>query len=248
MTAAETRVAPVPTDDGAAYDPIAELYARAFVDIRVRRDEWCWLRRHVLAATPRGSARVLDIGCGNGALLCALHADIAQGVGVDVSTRAIAIAQQRSAELRRLRFATITSAELPFPDDSFDVVISFLSFRYLDRDASIREAKRVLRPGGRMLIVDMVAAQPKLRDAWTLLRSALTHATRPLLQPRFHRSVRELTRHPDWQRMLQRHPIAQHWQYATCFARHFDAPVVETLNATLRQAVIALDSGPLDKP
>jgi len=45
---------------------------------------------------------------------------------------------------------------LPFDEAKFDVVISLMSFRYLDWDPLLREVKRVMKPGGKFLIVDMV--------------------------------------------------------------------------------------------
>ena len=53
-----------------SYDPVAELYADVFTDIRARRDEWRWLLSHIKALDPELS--ILDVGCGNGALLRAL--------------------------------------------------------------------------------------------------------------------------------------------------------------------------------
>ena len=59
------RFEPRPPDGDTSYDHVAELYDAAFQDIRVRKDEWQWLNRHL----PDGKIDVLDIGCGNGALL-----------------------------------------------------------------------------------------------------------------------------------------------------------------------------------
>ena len=64
-----------------SYDKVAELYDEAFTDIRVRRDEWKWLNEHL----PAEKLNILDIGCGNGALLNALADRIEHGVGVDES-------------------------------------------------------------------------------------------------------------------------------------------------------------------
>lgn len=240
----------------AAYDPIADLYDRAFSDIRVRRAEWQWLSARIssLANTP---PHVLDIGCGNGALLTALRSRIQRGVGVDVSSRFIEIARARTRLHTRsantslgpeLRFETITNATLPFPDNTFDVVTSFLSFRYLQWDAVLREAIRVLRPNGHLLIIDMVAQQASATDAWHLGRSLAQHLLRPLRDRRFHHDVARLTSHPDWLAMLERHPIRDASEYRACLARWFPGRPVHALNVTLNKRVIAFDSGPIRKP
>ncbi len=232
----------------ADYDAVASLYDRAFSDIRVRRDEWRWVSERFEQLKRISPPRVLDIGCGNGALLTALQADIHSGVGVDISTRFIELATVRARRWPHLRFQAITDATLPFPDETFDVVMSFLSFRYLDWDAVLREALRVLRPHGRVLIVDMVESQATTTDAWLLGRSLLQHVVRPLRDRRFHRDVAELTAHPDWARMLARNPIHHAEAYEACFQRWFPGRQAHALNATLTKRVIAFDSGPVRKP
>ena len=88
--------APEESGGDASYDAVAALYDRAFADIRVRRDEWRWLNARLdRAAFPGGSPRVLDLGCGTGALLRALGGRIAAGVGVDTSAKMIAQAAAR---------------------------------------------------------------------------------------------------------------------------------------------------------
>ena len=99
------------------YDAVAALYDRAFADIRVRRDEWRWLNARLdRAAFPGGRPRVLDIGCGTGALLRALAGRIATGVGVDTSAKMIAQAAARSQGSEQLRFQKIDGPALPFAD------------------------------------------------------------------------------------------------------------------------------------
>jgi ubiquinone/menaquinone biosynthesis C-methylase UbiE len=229
----------------AAYDPVAELYDRAFTDIRMRRDEWRWLERRFDALHSRALPRVLDIGCGNGALLSALANRIEGGVGVDVSTRFVSIAQARTRGLPHLSFAAITSSALPFDDHAFDVVISFLSFRYLHWDTAVPEMLRVLRPGGRVLIVDMVKQPARPADALHIARAAVGHVLRPMRDRRFHRDIARLTSHPDWLRMLARHPMRDAAEYRACFERWFPGQRIYDLHVTPRKRIIALDSGPL---
>jgi SAM-dependent methyltransferase len=231
----------------AAYDPVAELYDRAFADIRLRRDEWRWLEGRFVALAGRAPLAVLDIGCGNGALLSALQSRIRSGVGVDVSARFIEIARARARRFRELSFVPITDGTLPFADRSFDVVISFLSFRYLDWDAVMPEALRVLRPGGRMLIVDMVKQRATPADLRHVARAAVGHVVRPLRDRRFHRDIVQLTSHPDWLRMLERHPMRDAAEYRACFERWFPGRAIHDLHVTPSKRVIALDSGPLPR-
>jgi ubiquinone/menaquinone biosynthesis C-methylase UbiE len=105
----------------------------------------------------RTSERVLEVGCGGGYLTY----EAAQFVGptgrvcaIDVSPDQIAAAQQRCAELTwvECRVADITSP--PYGDAEFDAVFAVQVLEYLtDLDAGLRQIHRMLRPGGRLVIV-----------------------------------------------------------------------------------------------
>ncbi len=143
------------------YNEVAELYDAVFTDIRVRKDEWEWLNKHLPESR---DIRVLDLGCGNGALLNALSDRIANGVGVDESGTILQRARKRNANKPNLEFQKISGPVLHFEDESFDVVISLMSFRYLDWDPLLQEIKRVTIPGGKFLIVDMVTVPVKTSE------------------------------------------------------------------------------------
>jgi SAM-dependent methyltransferase len=236
---------PAAPDGDTSYDAVAPLYDRAFSDIRVRRDEWRWLKRRLDAAYPLGSPapRVLDVGCGNGALLLALEGRIASGVGVDASPGMIARATARAHAHRRLAFHTLRGPTLPFADGSFDVITSFLSFRYLDWDPMVAEMQRVLAPGGRILIVDMVEKAPVLRDAPLLARSAALHVLRYARDRRFVRDVAALTSHPDWKTMLRYNPVRAEHEYRWYLESRFPGERLVTLSLGRTHRLVAFDTG-----
>jgi SAM-dependent methyltransferase len=230
---------------GAGYDAVADLYDRAFADIRVRPDEWRWLCQGVERARQAGgrAPRVLDIGCGNGALLAALEGRIASSAGVDVSRTLIDHATRRAAGSPELCFRTIEGPTLPFPSGSFDVVISCLSFRYLDWDPMLSEIRRILAPGGRLLVVDMVEAAITLRDTPLCVRSAVSHLQRRLRDPVFTRNLRALTGDTAWKCMLGYNPIRAAHEYRWYFESRFPGRKLETLNVGRRARLVAFDSG-----
>jgi hypothetical protein len=122
-----------------SYDSIAELYDQTFADIGVRGDEWKWLTANL--GDLRGK-RLLDIGCGNGALLKKLSEKYQhefEGAGVDASGKMIEKAARRCAEHPNLSFRKIDGPFLPFDDDSFDCIISLLRSGTL---IGIRSSKR----------------------------------------------------------------------------------------------------------
>jgi len=94
--------------------------------------------------------------------LDALSSTIEFGAGVDESEAMLERARQRTTGKANLVFSKINSPSLPFEDGAFDVAISLMSFRYLDWDPLIREIKRVVKPGGMFLIVDMVTVPLKI--------------------------------------------------------------------------------------
>jgi len=103
------------------------------------------LRRVLDLHLPRG-ARVLDAPCGEGALAVALNREGLSAFGADIDTSPAATlgAAFRAADL---------SAPLPWPDDAFDVVVSVEGIEHLEnRQAYLRELRRVLRPDGTLIL------------------------------------------------------------------------------------------------
>ncbi|MFI7703423.1 class I SAM-dependent methyltransferase [Nonomuraea sp. NPDC049480] len=96
--------------------------------------------------------RILDAGCGSGPLFSALRDRGAIVTGVDASAGILEMARRRLGADADLRVADL-AGPLPFPDDAFDDVIASLVLHYLeDWGPTLAELRRVLRPGGRLLV------------------------------------------------------------------------------------------------
>ena len=96
--------------------------------------------------------RILDAGCGSGPLSAALRARHAVVTGVDASAAMVDLARERLGEDADLHVADL-GAPLPFADAAFDDVVASLVLHYLeDWAAPLAELRRVLRPGGRLLV------------------------------------------------------------------------------------------------
>jgi len=96
---------------------------------------------------------VLEVACGSGQGLGYL-ANVAQKVvGVDIDQELLDLAQKQYAKRKNIQLYKADAEELPFEENSFDVVIIYEALYYLSEpDKFIRQAKRVLRPGGILLI------------------------------------------------------------------------------------------------
>jgi ubiquinone/menaquinone biosynthesis C-methylase UbiE/DNA-binding transcriptional ArsR family regulator len=109
----------------------------------------------VLADRPFRS--LLDLGTGTGRMLEVLGPELERGLGIDLSLDMLALARARldRAGLRQCSVRQGDIYDLALPRDSFDIVIVHQVLHYLDDGArAIREAARVLRPQGRLLVID----------------------------------------------------------------------------------------------
>jgi ubiquinone/menaquinone biosynthesis C-methylase UbiE len=105
-----------------------------------------------------GIGRLLDIGTGTGRVLELLGTRAQEAVGVDASTAMLALARARLARAG-LAHCAVRQADmyrLPLPDRSFDAVVLQMVLHHAERpDAALAEAARVLRPAGRLVVVDL---------------------------------------------------------------------------------------------
>ncbi|MFH2073690.1 MAG: class I SAM-dependent methyltransferase [Actinomycetota bacterium] len=105
----------------------------------------------------RPDMRVLDVGCGAGAaaITAAPLLDEGSVFGIDPSADFVRIAGRRARRLGNVSFRVASAEEMPFPADRFDVAWSVHSTHHWhDLKAGLAEVRRVLRPGGRFLVVE----------------------------------------------------------------------------------------------
>lgn len=141
-------------------------------------EEWYWwhrarqtivttlLRRHLPEGVP--SRRVLDVGCGAGATSLVLR-EFGTVLGVDFGVEAATAARGRG-----LQSACMDAGHLGVRDESFDIVVALDVLEHLDDDvAAARELRRVLKPGGLLLVT-----VPAYRWLWSDHDVALGHRRR----------------------------------------------------------------------
>lgn len=143
--------------------------------------------------------RVLDAGCGAGPLSAALRERGAAVAGFDLSAAMIALARQRLGDEADLQVADLAEP-LPYPDAAFDDVVASLVLHYLeDWTAPLAELRRVLRPGGRLILsVNHPILYPSLHpdgsyfDVVAFSYDA-EHAGRTVTYTNWHRPLQAMT-------------------------------------------------------
>ncbi|GAC1459884.1 MAG: methyltransferase domain-containing protein [Chamaesiphon sp.] len=133
------------------YDQIAALYDQRWksyiVNTLLFLKNWAQI-------SPQDT--VLDVACGTGEferLLLSEH-PTQHIVGVDISEKMLAIAQQK-CQYPNVEFQTASATALPFASNSFDAIVSASAFHYFDDPlAALAEMKRVLKPSGKVFILD----------------------------------------------------------------------------------------------
>ncbi len=124
-------------------------------------------RRLIDQADLRPGQRVLEVGSGTGnlALLAKREYPDTHVVGLDPDPKALARARRKAA--REDLFVQLDlgfAGELPYPDESFDRALSAFMFHHLEpaeKPAALREARRVLRPGGSLHLLDFGGAKER---------------------------------------------------------------------------------------
>lgn len=127
----------------------------------------------------RGSARVLDLGCGGGHVSYRAAPHVGEVVAYDLTESMLDIVAKTAAErgLANIIVRQGAAELLPFETESFDVVLCrFTTHHWQNMEAGLREARRVLKPGGLAMFIDVVAPADRMLDthlqAIELLRDA----------------------------------------------------------------------------
>ncbi len=227
-----------------SYDDVSDLYEDTFQDLSVRKDEWRWLHQSIQFGSTK---TLLDIGCGNGAFLRQAAPKLQRAYGVDASAGMLQVAEKKAVEakINNLEFERIYGPQLPFPDNSIDVVTSVLSFRYLDWDPMIQEILRVLKPGGQILILDMVAAPIHFYEIPQLLLSKTKNYWQRIQNPKYYQALSRMVSTPAWKQMLKFNPIRAEHEYRWFLKSRFPDSKQGCINIAWNSRIITFNSGPV---
>lgn len=143
-------MSPTETANPQHSDSVAKNYDEQFgLSVEIARARV----RHIVDNSERPilPGHVLNLGCGTGNLTAAL---VAEGVattciGFDISASTVDTARQKTASMKSISFEVGSATELPFDDNSFDLVVGDAFLHHiLDTEACLREVHRVTKPGG----------------------------------------------------------------------------------------------------
>jgi ubiquinone/menaquinone biosynthesis C-methylase UbiE len=168
--------------------------------IRTPAERAAWDRIFDSVLPGRGGLDALDAGCGTGFLGFELAARGYRVTGVDFAPAMLAEARRKAAERGvSIRFEEADAEQLPFADGSFDLAISrHLLWTLPHPEAAIDEWIRILRPGGRLVIVDgqfdASAAPPATENARTSREYAAVGDRLPFLGGRSREDIETLLR------------------------------------------------------
>lgn len=138
-----------------------EEQGRIFLTAGDRPERIARRRQLIDSVSVQRGERILEVGCGGGQLsaeIAVLVGPTGRVEGVDISDDMVAAARLRFREQpfsSWVHFTQADAAELPFADGSFDAAVSHMVLEYVNPiDIALRELRRVLRKGGRILVVD----------------------------------------------------------------------------------------------
>ena len=145
------------------FDRIAPTYDRLNTVLSFGSDGR-WRRAAVRAAVVRPGDRVIDVACGSGKLAAELAGAVGPAghvTGVDLSPGMIEVARRTQPALAHLDFIVANALALPFADDAFGAATIAFGLRNLaDYEAGFRELARVVRPGGRVVCLELSLPRP----------------------------------------------------------------------------------------
>lgn len=114
-------------------------------------------------------ATVLDVGCGAGHASFTAATQVAQVTAYDLSEGMLAVVAEEAQKrgLNNITCAQGPAEILPFGDNSFDIVISrYSAHHWHDMQAALMEIRRVLKPGGRFIMMDIASPGKAILDVW----------------------------------------------------------------------------------
>lgn len=131
---------------------------------------------YLLGQLPSGCGHVLEIGCGFGAFARLIARRARRVTAIDVSPQMISVARARSAAYENLEFALTDFLQTNLPAESYDAVVTLATLHHLPLDESLKKMKALVRPGGLLILHDLLEAGGPFDKALDIVRLPLSMA------------------------------------------------------------------------
>ena len=148
-------------DDPQSFDHLSHTYDR-FAEL-VADELHTYLRFHL----PRAAGRAVDLGCGSGVHTALLAEHYNEVVAVDLSESMLALARQRRPRVN-VRYEQRDLVDVtPWQDGQFDLVFSAFTLHHVpDLELALLEMRRLVRPGGQLIAIDVVDERRQVPRNW----------------------------------------------------------------------------------
>jgi SAM-dependent methyltransferase len=123
----------------------------------------------LLSHVPAKCENALEIGCGTGAFARQLAERCGRVVGLDLSAEMIRVARSRSSRFENLEFQLADAMTWTFPRSHFDFICSIATLHHLDQRELLPKIKNALRPGGVLVILDLVESSGLLEQMFDVI-------------------------------------------------------------------------------
>lgn len=153
------------------FDRLARLTAG---EAQTRRPYEAFLLGHV----PRGCGRALEVGCGLGGFTRLLAGRARRVTAVDLSAEMVRLARERAADLPHVEFVAGDFLRTSLPASAFDCVVSVVTLHHLPAAAALARMRDALRPGGVLIVHDLLSSAGLLDRAFDLVRLPVSVAVR----------------------------------------------------------------------
>jgi ubiquinone/menaquinone biosynthesis C-methylase UbiE len=157
---------------------------------------------------PSQRGKALDVGCGTGRVIGNLAKYFKKAQGIDISPGMVQYAKKKYSEKENISLTTQDARQLNLPKNSFDYVVSHTTLHHLSKQDQIKtleKIKEVIKPGGKLVIIDIVAEGLAKRNLALVRRigATLTLFSEILqLNPQARTNYKKAT-HPLWMKHLK---------------------------------------------
>ncbi|HEX8843961.1 MAG TPA: methyltransferase domain-containing protein [Pyrinomonadaceae bacterium] len=133
---------------------------------------------HLLSYVPQRCEHILEVGCGFGIFTRLMAARAERVTAIDLSPQMIRVARERSNDYRNLEFVLTDFLQADLPEEEFDCIVTIATLHHLPLDEALLKLKSLVKPGGVLIIQDLIGYDGLLDKAFDIFRLPLSVVSR----------------------------------------------------------------------